>query len=131
MRRLWRNRKAFALIVIALIFLLSIAVSAWMGALTFTFMKTEELRIVAVDFNVGTPRTIDIHVRNTGTATATITDAKVGDTLIGITNEDLPPGAGTEIRGISFDWVSGTAYNVAVVTSAGNIYTYRAAAPPT
>ena len=121
-----------AIILIAVTVAVSIAVAAWMGALTFTFMKTEELRIVGVDFNVA-PRTIDIHVRNSGTATAVITDAKVGDAILAIPAGEitLAPGDSAEILAVVYPWVNGTAYNVALVTKMGNQYTYRATSPPT
>jgi len=69
MRRLWRSRKGSMLFLIPLIFLV-----LWVGATTFeikTEFKTEQLQIVCVDFNADD--TIDIHVRNTGTAIVTVT----------------------------------------------------------
>ena len=50
MKRLLKSRKALspvvaAIILIAVTVAVSIAVAAWMGALTFTFMKTEEISI--------------------------------------------------------------------------------------
>jgi len=48
MKKLLKSRKALspvvaAIILIAVTVAVSIAVAAWMGALTFTFMKTEEI----------------------------------------------------------------------------------------
>jgi len=131
MRKLLKSRKALspvvaAIILIAVTVAVSIAVAAWMGALTFTFMKTEELKIVGVEFP--SANQIDVSVRNTGTASAVITDAKVGDEVIDVTDETLDPGAGTTIS-VTYTWANGTAYNVAVVTAAGNVFTYRAVAP--
>ncbi len=131
MRRLRRSRKAdILLILILLIFLLS----AWMGALTFPFktvMKTEQLQIVGVDFNGygGPGSTIDVHVRNTGSATAIITGVKVDDTVIGVTDIIIDPGESHEITGIYYGWISETAYNIAVVTNTGATFTYRAISP--
>ncbi|NIQ04873.1 MAG: hypothetical protein GWO20_03795, partial [Candidatus Korarchaeota archaeon] len=46
MKRIWKGKKALspvvaAIILIAVTVAVSIAVAAWMGALTFTFMGTE------------------------------------------------------------------------------------------
>ena len=130
MRRLRRSKKASISILILLIFLLL----AWMGALTFPFktvMKTEQLQIVGVDFNGygGPGSTIDIHVRNTGSATAIITGVKVDDAIIGVTDIIIDPGESYEITGIYYGWISETAYNIAVVTNTGATFTYRAIPP--
>jgi len=127
MRRLWRSKKASISILILLIFLLL----ALMGIPTLTVMRTEQLQIVGVDFNGygGAGSTIDIHVRNTGTATAIITAAKVDDTIIGVTDIIIDPGESREITGIYYSWISGTAYNIAVVTNTGATFTYSALSP--
>jgi len=123
MRSLWRSRKGSISILILLIYLLL----AWMGALTFTVMKTEQLKILYVDFN--TDNTIDIHVQNTGTATVTITDARVDDVIIDVTDIVIDPGESHEVTGISYAWMSGTTYDIAVVTNTGARFIYRTTAP--
>ena len=124
MKRLWRNRRAnLFLIFILLLF----ALSAWMGALTFTFKKTEEPRIVGVDFNAD--NTIDIHVENTGTATITITEAKIDDTTIDVADITIGLGESYEITGIPYAWINETKYDIAVVTNTGNMFIYRAISP--
>ncbi len=146
MRKLLKNRKALspvvaAIILIAVTVAVSIAVAAWMGALTFTFMSTEELKIVGAEFTDGTLEELTITIRNSGTAKAVIVNIKVESEMIDLTdgtpsgswdgtaNElTLEPGEGGTVTG-SFDWSAGTAYNVAVVTKAGNVFTYRAVAP--
>ena len=127
MRRLWRSKKASISILILLIFLLI----AWMGALTFTVMETEQLQIIDVNFNGygGAGSTIDIHVRNAGSATVIVTAAKVNDTIISVTDIIIDPGESHEVTGISYSWISGTAYNIAVVTNTGATFTYRAISP--
>lgn len=124
MKRLWRNRKAnLFLIFILLVF----ALSAWVDALTFTFMITEELRIAGVDFNVD--NTVDIHVQNTGWATVTITEVKVDYTIIDVSDITIGPEESYEITGIHYAWIKETKYNIAVVTNTGNTFTYRVISP--
>ena len=124
MKRLWRSRKAnLFLIFILLIF----ALSAWVGALTFTIMITEELRIAGVDFNLN--NTIDIHVRNVGTETVTIIEVKVDYTIIDVADITIGPGESYEVTGIHHAWIKETAYDIAVITSTGNTFIYRAISP--
>jgi len=114
------------LILISLIFL----VLTWVSALTFEFkteFKIEQLQIVGVDFNADD--TIDIHVQNTGTATVTITDARVDDAIIDVTDVTIDSGESYEVTGISYAWIDGTAYNIAVVTNTGATFTYGATSP--
>jgi flagellin-like protein len=138
MKKLLKSRKALspvvaAIILIAVTVAVSIAVAAWMGALTFTFMKTEELRIVGVKFETGN---ITITVQNTGTSDSVISNMKVEDEIYAIhtangaaaTSLELSPEAsGTVV--CDYSWTAGTSYNVAVVTRDGNIFTYRTSAP--
>ena len=124
MKRLWRNREANLFLIFILVIF---ALSAWMGALTFTFKKTEELRIAGVDFNAD--NTIDIHVQNVGTATVTITEAKVDYTIIDVVDITIGPGESYEVTGIHYVWTKETAYDIAVVTSTGNTFIYRAKSP--
>ena len=124
MKRLWRNKEAnLFLIFILLIF----ALSAWMGTLTVSIMLTEKLRIASVDFNAD--NTIDVHVQNVGTATVTITEAKVDYTIIDIADITIGPGESYEITGIHYAWIEGTAYDIAVVTSTGHTSIYRVMSP--
>ena len=94
MRKILRSRKALspvvaAIILIAVTVAVSIAVAAWMGALTFTFMKTEEIKVISMTFDV-TGNEITVLVRNTGTSKVTITAASVnGETASG-TDPSLP-----------------------------------------
>ncbi|MEA2089743.1 MAG: archaellin/type IV pilin N-terminal domain-containing protein, partial [Thermoproteota archaeon] len=59
MKKLLKTKKGLspviaAIILIAVTVAVSIAVAAWMGALTFTFMKTEELKITGIVWKYGT-----------------------------------------------------------------------------
>ena len=85
MKRIFRNKKALStvvggIILIAVTIAVAIAAAYWMGTLTFTFMKTEELSITncvwAADSSYA-----DITVQNTGTDTVTINSVQVGENL--------------------------------------------------
>ena len=134
-----RSRKALspvvaAIILIAVTVAVSVAVATWMGAITYLFVKIEQLMIEDVDFTVpgkhGPPgRRLTIYVRNTGTITVTITDAKIGGSIIPIDEETIEPGEEVRIKNIPFSWVNGTMYNIAVITETGNLFAYIAKAP--
>jgi len=134
MMKFLESRKALspvvaAIILIAVTVAVSIAVAAWMGVLTFTFMKTEELKITAVKFPADNQ--IDITVRNAGSASALITEAKVGNDVQDIDPDvTLDPGEETTIS-VTYAWSNWASYNVAVITASGNVFTYRATAPST
>ncbi len=89
--KILRSRKALSpvvasIILIAVTVAVSIAVAAWMGALTFNFMATEQLKVTNLQF---TPQvTINVTMQNTGTTTVTITEVHVnnGPNLIATAN---------------------------------------------
>ena len=134
MKKLFRSKKALspvvaAIILIAVTVAVSIAVAAWMGALTFGFMGgSEQLKIVSVQFAGTTNKNITVTVQNTGTSTVVITSAKVNDQVIDITDVSLDAGSQTSIT-FDYTWSPGTSYNVGVITKAGNTFTYYATAP--
>jgi len=140
MKKLLKSKKALspvvaAIILIAVTVAVSIAVAAWMGALTFTFMKTEELKITSVTFtDLSTPI---IHCTNTGADKLTVSSVTVDDvaqsTLAysGFTGTTLDKGAtGTITITLSSNLTSGAKYTFAVLTSGGNKYTYTTTATP-
>jgi len=134
MKKLFRNKKALspvvaAIILIAVTVAVSIAVAAWMGALTFGFMSgSEQVKIISVQFAGTTNKNITVTVQNTGTSTVVITSAKVNDQVIDITDVSLDAGSQTSIT-FDYTWSPGTSYNVGVITKAGNTFTYYATAP--
>jgi len=76
MKRIWKGKKALspvvaAIILIAVTVAVSIAVAAWMGALTFTFMATEQISFTGCDYQTGLG-TVDLKIKNTGTAALTV-----------------------------------------------------------
>jgi flagellin-like protein len=134
MRKIFKSKKALspvvaAIILIAVTVAVSIAVAAWMGALTFTFMKTEELKVQGHTWGTGT---ITLTVKNSGTSPLTLSEVRINDV---VTTATFNPASGTMDPGttatvaITHAFASGTKYEFAVITATGNKYTYVATAP--
>jgi flagellin-like protein len=134
--KMLRSRKALSpvvasIILIAVTVAVSIAVAAWMGALTFTFTKTEELKITGYTW-VGNNQ-VNLTCQNSGASDLTIGNAQVDDAAAtwssGVTL--LTKGATTWvlITKPSGNFATGVKYNFAVLTSSGNKYLYQATKP--
>jgi flagellin-like protein len=130
MKRLWRSRKALspvvaAIILIAVTVAVSIAVAAWMGALTFTWMGYEELEITSVTWTPNTAFTIT--VGNTGTKDVTINSVKVNHLAATVSSPSLPTVFKTTDSEmtitVTYGYTNGSGYDVAVVTSSGHEFT--------
>ena len=68
------------IILIAVTVAVSIAVAAWMGGLTTSFMGTEQLSLGTPTFATGTTNgTITIVVKNTGTTAVTLSSVSVNN----------------------------------------------------
>ena len=115
-----------AIILIAVTVAVSIAVAAWMGALTFTWMGYEDLEITSITW---TPNSeFDIVVENTGTKDVTVNHIEVNH--VGIPTADVSPATpftfttgSTETITVTYTYNNGSGYDVAVVTSSGNEFT--------
>ena len=133
--KILKSRKALSpvvasIILIAVTVAVSIAVAAWMGALTFTFMGTEELKITNVEFLTGN-QYINITLQNTGTSPITVTEIHVaGGANLLSSSKTLSANSQQEIQ-VTYAWVNGNNYQVKVVTSKGNQFYYNAVAPST
>jgi len=131
--KLFKNKKALSpvvasIILIAVTVAVSIAVAAWMGALTFTFMGTEEIKITDLDFVTGTPKYINVTVKNTGTNPVTINEAWVNGVKQTISSFTVPAN-GVHYLAIQYNWDSGNTYEVKLVSSSGNAF-YRTETAP-
>ena len=133
MKKLFRSKKALspvvaAIILIAVTVAVSIAVAAWMGALTFGFMGTEQLTITKVTWKWGASgsRTIELNVNNTGTKDVTINQVQINYEKAIVESPSLPrtlkTGEGVTIK-VKYDYTNGTAYDISVVTSSGYKFT--------
>jgi flagellin-like protein len=132
-----RSRKALSpvvasIILIAVTVAVSIAVAAWMGALTFNFMATEQLKITNVQF---TPNNSSILVtmQNTGTTPVTISEIRVNNGVSCVfTNSPLTLPANTQNSTTvtyAAQWANGAQYEIEMKSSKGNQFTYTATAP--
>mgnify|MGYP000117920973 CR=1 FL=1 len=136
--KILKNKKALSpvvasIILIAVTVAVSIAVAAWMGALTFTFMGTEELKITNAEFTGASDNLVNITLQNTGTSPITVTEIHIsggasssGDLLS--SDVTIPANTQQEVS-VSYSWTKGSNYQIRVVTSKGNQFYYSAVAP--
>lgn len=142
MRKLLKSKKALspvvaAIILIAVTVAVSIAVAAWMGALTFTWMKTEEITITGVTFSSNTNASITMV--NSGAYSVAIVSAKVDD--VGVTTFKYISTSINSTNPLSIDkgitrtvwclkpsstFIANIRYNFAVISQSGHIYIYQA-----
>ena len=141
MKKILKSKKALspvvaAIILIAVTVAVSIAVAAWMGALTFTFMKTEEIRVTGHTWSGTT--SVALTLKNTGTGKLTISQIQVN----GAANSSSPGWTGTNVldpgdsstitvlgSGYTGGFTAGTKYEFSFVTATGNVFKYIATAP--
>jgi flagellin-like protein len=135
LRKIRKNAKALSpvvasIILIAVTVAVSIAVAAWMGALTVGFMSTEEVKITSVKF---TATTITLTVNNTGTSPVTLSQAWVNNvqmsSVTGL-NSAISANSGTQIV-ITTSVTDGYNYQLKLISAQGNSFLYTAVAPAT
>ena len=142
--KLLKSKKALSpvvasIILIAVTVAVSIAVAAWMGALTFTFMATEEITFTGHTWLM-TSDQIKITVKNTGTSALTISEVRVSDATnssagwTGTTALGAGKSTTITITGLPYivntGFVSGTKYAFQVITTKGNRFgPYTTTAP--
>ena len=142
MKNFRKSKKALSpvvasIILIAVTVAVSIAVAAWMGALTVGFMGTSSVTITNLQFtNDGaTPPadTIVLTIKNTGTKSVTITQAKVNNNAATMTQTTYAAGAiipTLTLSGTNAAWTEGNPYKIDLVDSSGQIVgSYQATAP--
>ena len=143
-RKMNKSRKALSpvvasIILIAVTVAVSIAVAAWMGALSFNFMATEQIKIINLQFGqTGTTNNlITIKILNTGTNPVTISEVHMnnGPNLFSTASNPAWPtgvvpanGNVTETFTSAALWVNGAQYEVELRSSKGNQFTYTATA---
>jgi flagellin-like protein len=118
-----------SIILIAVTVAVSIAVAAWMGALTFSFMGTEQVTVQKISWTWGASgiRTFTVTANNTGTKDVTISQILVN--YAGVTGTSITPtlpyilkATGTTAQKsvtftVKYDYSNGTNYDISVVTS--------------
>jgi len=133
--KMLKSRKALSpvvasIILIAVTVAVSIAVAAWMGALTFSFMGTEQLTISKMTWvwnDVSTSRTFKINVNNTGTKDLTINQVLVNYGSTGVTQPTSLPyilksSQGVELT-VTYAYTNGTNYDISVATASNYKFT--------
>jgi flagellin-like protein len=119
-----------SIILIAVTVAVSIAVAAWMGALTFTFMGTEQLTISKITWTWNSnpaSRTFAITVNNTGTKDVTINQVLINYGSTGVTQPTSLPyilkATKSVVLTVTYAYTNGTNYDISVVTSSGYKFT--------
>ena len=125
LRKIRKNDKALSpvvasIILIAVTVAVSIAVAAWMGALTVGFMDTKTVTITNVAF--ANDNEITVSVKNTGTSNVTITSAKVNGVVATIAPNPSTVGTGlpADIM-ITSAYTAGNAYKIDLYDSNGQL----------
>jgi flagellin-like protein len=136
LRKIRKNAKALSpvvasIILIAVTVAVSIAVAAWMGALTVGFMGSSSMTITNTSFVSGNAN-VTLSVKNTGTKSVTISQAKInGAAALIDSSSTLTYDAGVSGT-ITLDstWVAGNPYKFDLYDSSGQVVgSYQATAP--
>jgi len=142
LRKIRKNTKALSpvvasIILIAVTVAVSIAVAAWMGALTVGFMDTNSVTVTNAAFTetvADAQDTITLTVKNTGTSSVTLASGKVnGDsvTLAAASSLTIADGAQDTITmsGTNAVWIAGNAYKLDLYDASGQLVgSYQATA---
>jgi len=135
--KILRSKKALSpvvasIILIAVTVAVSIAVAAWMGALTIGFMGgSEQVEIRNIAFSTGTAT---LTIKNTGTSTVSIQEVWVNNVQMADVklNQTMPfPIDANKNVGlnITMDWTPGDNYQFKLVTAKGNPFMKNAVPP--
>ena len=117
-----------SIILIAVTVAVSIAVAAWMGALTFNFMTTEQIKITNLQFGTA-QNVVNVTVLNTGTSSVTITEIHINNGANLLAAQFTLTANSNSTRTVTYTWTNGAQYEVEMRSSRGNQFTYSATAP--
>jgi flagellin-like protein len=140
LRKIRKNAKALSpvvasIILIAVTVAVSIAVAAWMGALTVGFMGSSSVNINNIAFqglSDADDNTIALSLKNTGTNTVTVATVKVNNVIFTTTPATLSMASGDASNLIvdAVDWIAGNPYKVDLYDSTGQVVgSYQSNAP--
>lgn len=133
--KILKSRKALSpvvasIILIAVTVAVSIAVAAWMGALTFSFMGVERLTISKITWawtDLANTRKFTINVNNTGTKDLTINQILVN--YAGV-NTTIAPALPLILKAtestsliVTYVYTNGTNYDISVATASNYKFT--------
>jgi flagellin-like protein len=133
--KILKNAKALSpvvasIILIAVTVAVSIAVAAWMGALSFNFMNTEQLSFTNYKWTSGNSTAVSYFVftvKNTGSTDLTVAEARVDGVVPPTTNCTAWPLAKGQSVAIQVDlapanFTSSIQYEFTVITAKGNTF---------
>jgi flagellin-like protein len=131
--KILKSKKALSpvvasIILIAVTVAVSIAVAAWMGALTIGFMGGAE-NVEVLHIKWGTNNTFTLEVKNAGTSTVNINYIKMNALQIknaNGTSVNFPQSIGAGVTftyNVTSTWKPGDNYDIGVVTSKGTPFT--------
>ncbi len=136
--KILRSRRALSpvvasIILIAVTVAVSIAVAAWMGALTIGFMGgSEQVEIRNIAFNTG-GTSATLTVKNTGTSAVTIQEVWINNVANATATSPILPAsiaANAELSlTVPVNWVAGDNYQFKLVTAKGNPFMKNAVPP--
>jgi flagellin-like protein len=127
LRKIRKNAKALSpvvasIILIAVTVAVSIAVAAWMGALTVGFMGSSSVTITNTEFK-GTAgaadNTILLALKNTGTKSVTISQVKVNNDPMNFNATTVDSGDSCHLEITAAGWEDGNPYKVDLYDSSG------------
>jgi hypothetical protein len=103
-------------------------VDLWSGSATQGFMYTEQLLITAVNFS-GTSggKEISVNAKNSGTTQVTINEFMINNVRQNYTPQAIAANDHIMLT-VSLDWISGNTYQIKLISSQGNSYSYMATA---
>jgi len=129
-----RSRKALSpvvasIILIAVTVAVSIAVAAWMGALSFNFMNTEQISITYADFDQAGQ--ITLTVTNSGSTDVSINLATVNGHAATLGTNPTPilaNSAGTLVV-VTYVWLPSETETIKLTSTKGNSFPYTVVTP--
>jgi flagellin-like protein len=135
LRKIRKNAKALSpvvasIILIAVTVAVSIAVAAWMGALTVGFMGSSSINISNADFT-GT-NVVTLTLKNTGTKSVTIAQAKINNVAVTIASGNMTTSSAGDHGDLVLTsaWTAGNPYKIDLYDSSGQVVgSYQATAP--
>ena len=140
--KILKSKKALSpvvasIILIAVTVAVSIAVAAWMGALTLGFTKTENIVLpeaASITWHNTTMNSGDyiiMPIKNAQTSLVTVTTVKVNGATVSttpVTSFSLQPNEQKSIT-VTFSWTAGSKYRVDFITSNNNDFFQEYTAP--
>jgi hypothetical protein len=129
-----KNKKALSPVIAAIILIavgvaVSIAAATWMGSISFSFMKVDELKVSSHTWGSGNIY-VDLVLKNLGTNKITISEVKVDDvtaTTVTFPSGNATLGAGdTGILRVIHSFTSADRHEFTVITASGTKCRYIA-----